>query len=49
MFQMIVEERFDVIGNEDGVLWSEFLGPELETACQSESAEREWTLSPRPR
>ena len=30
MFQVIVEERFDIVGDQDGILGSELLGPELQ-------------------
>ena len=46
MFQVVVEERFYVVGDEDGVLVSEFLAPELSDDRQTENSktrEREFS------
>lgn len=40
MFQVVVKERFDIIGDENSVLGSEFLAPELEATCQAKIPRR---------
>ncbi|KAF9648836.1 hypothetical protein BDM02DRAFT_3260800 [Thelephora ganbajun] len=37
VFQVVVEERFSVVGDEDGVLGFKLLAPELLTNCQTKN------------